>query len=570
MTNNPQTNTIPVGVKGGFFIYEATDAEKILWADGNVIELFGCKNLEELQDYTKNSFSGMVFPEDLPKIKNTIQSQTMYGERRHDYVRYRITPKTGGLRYVEDFGHLLRAEYGKSYFYVFIVDVEQSEYFNLAKNSYAEAQIFAQNLDTDSLTGLYNMSQFYQKVQVIITNPENRKKGINFIHFDVANFKLFNERYGFTKGDELLCQVARIIRKTFPEHLVARFSNDHFVVCTFQRDVAERIEEIHKKAQHVIQGSSVELKAGVYPLQDNVTEVGIACDHARLACNSIKKRYDIIYCFYDPTQSKKLRQQQYIVDHLDEAIEKEYIKVFYQPVIRVSTGEICGYEALSRWKDPVQGMLSPLDFIETLEQFHLIHKLDGYVVKRVCQDYQELLRLNEPIVPVSINLSRMDFQLCNIFEVVENYRRQFEMPREMLDIEITESALSDNSDFMKKEIIRFHQAGYQIWIDDFGSGYSSLNVLTDYAFDLLKLDMKFLRSFDNNPKAGTLIYYIAYAAQELGLQSLSEGVETQAHFDFLKKIGCNKAQGYLFGKPLPLAETRAQTSEKGLTWEQGI
>ena len=248
MTNNPQSNKIPVGVKGGFFIYEATDAEKILWADGNVIELFGCKNLEELRDYTRNSFSGMVFPEDLPKIKNTIQSQTMYGERRHDYVRYRITPKTGGLRYVEDFGHLLRTEDGKSYFYVFMVDVEQSEYFNRAKNSYAEAQIFVQNLDTDSLTGLYNMSQFYQKVQVIITNPENRKKGINFIHFDVANFKLFNERYGFTKGDELLCQVARIIRKTFPEHLVARFSNDHFVVCAEgnKESIIAKIDQIYK------------------------------------------------------------------------------------------------------------------------------------------------------------------------------------------------------------------------------------------------------------------------------------------------------------------------------------
>ena len=565
MQNN---DIIPTGLPGGFFIYTASGQEQILWADGNVIALFGCTTMEEFLELTGGSFKGMVHPDDLPKIENNIQSQTMYGEKRHDYVRYRIVTKDGGIRYIEDFGHLMHSTDGTGYFYVFIIDVEQDEFFNRARNSFAEAQIFAQNVDADQLTGLYNMPQFYQTVQTLISDRTNRQKGITFIHFDIANFKLFNERYGFTKGDELLCQVARIIRQTFPEHMVARFSNDHFVVCTYQRDVAERIEEIHRKVQHVIEGSSVELKAGVYPLQDNVMEVGIACDHARLACNSIKKRYDINYCFYDPTQSKKLRQQQYIVDHLDEAIKNEYIKVYYQPVIRVSTGEICGYEALSRWIDPVQGMLSPLDFIETLEHFHLIHKLDSFVVKRVCQDYQELLQADEPIVPVSINLSRMDFQLCNIFDVVESYRKQYKMPREMLDIEITESALSDNSEFMKKEVVRFHEAGYQIWIDDFGSGYSSLNVLTDFVFDLLKLDMKFLRSFDHNPKAGTLIYYIAYAAQELGLQSLSEGVETEAHFEFLKKIGCNKAQGYLFGKPLPLAETRAQTSEKGLTWEQ--
>ncbi|MBQ2504354.1 MAG: EAL domain-containing protein, partial [Lachnospiraceae bacterium] len=310
------------------------------------------------------------------------------------------------------------------------------------------------------------------------------------------------------------------------------------------------------------------VKAGIYYLDDRRAEIGLACDHARLACNSIKHRHDVNYCIYDEMLRESLRRQQYVIDHIDEAIEKEHIKVYYQPVIRVNTQEICGYEALVRWEDPKFGMLSPGDFITTLEEFHLIHLVDTYVVRKVCQDYKQLQAKGEALVPISINISRLDFELCDIFGVVEHTRAEYGVPREMLDLEITESALNQNVGYIRSECDRMREMGYRIWIDDFGSGYSSLNTIGDYNFDVLKLDMVFLRSLENGRRTGKLMSYIVQGAKAMGISPLCEGVETEGHFDFLREIGCERAQGYFFGKPMPMEETREFTASRGIRWEQ--
>ena len=451
------------------------------------------------------------------------------------------------------------------------MDVDQNEYLNRNRNSLAEAQILSGNQETDSLTGLFNMSFFYQSVQQLLSSPEARRKNVAFIHFDIPNFKLYNERFGFRGGDELLCELARTIHEVFGDATSARFSDDHFVVCCTgeQSEVQACVEQVYRKMLQAEDANMrVRIKAGIYYLEDRFAEVGLACDHARLACNSIKGRHDLYFCVYDEKLRERLRKQQYVVDHVDEALEKDYIKVFYQPVIRVRTGEICGYEALVRWVDPAVGMLSPAEFIETLEQFHLIHMVDSFVVKKVCEDYRKLKDAKEPVVPVSVNLSRLDFELCDVFQMVEEARAEYDVPVRMLDLEVTESALNEKDDLLKNEAIRLRERGYQLWLDDFGSGYSSLNTLTEYAFDVLKLDLVFLRSYDHNPKTGALLNYIVAGARGMGLMPLCEGVETEAHYHFLQNIDCERAQGYYFGKPLPMEETRKATMEKGMKWEK--
>ncbi len=213
------------------------------------------------------------------------------------------------------------------------------------------------------------------------------------------------------------------------------------------------------------------------------------------------------------------------------------------------------------------GIMPPGDFIETLEQYHIIHKLDMYVVERVCKDYNKVIANKDPIVPASINFSRLDFELCDIFGFVEKTRKEYNVPINMLDLEITESVLNDNIGHIKSECERMRKLGYKIWLDDFGSGYSSLNTLAEYSFDVLKLDLVFLRSFDHNPKTAIIMNYIMEGARGMGLAPLCEGVETEKHFEFLKEIGCERAQGYYFGKPMPMDETKAFTMAKGMTWE---
>ena len=563
--------SLPTNLPGGFFVYEAEGDEHIVFADFNVIDIFGCNTFEEFIEYTGGSFFGMVLEEDVQKIETLIKAQTIFGEKRHDYVRYRIRTKSGDIRFIEDFGHLLHSINGKSYFYVYIVDVDQNEYFNTSRNSFAEAELLSRNKETDKLTGLFTMSFFYHIVQNMMSSPEGRRKDVSFIYFDIPNFKLYNERLGFKMGDELLCNLAKNIKDTFNGATVARFSDDHFMVCaTGSKDeILSKVELVFKKmllSEDV--NKKVRIKAGIYFLDDVRAEVGLACDHARLACNSIKGRHDLNYCVYDDVLREKLRRQQYVVDHIEEAIQKEYIKVFYQPVIRVKTGEICGYEALVRWIDPNIGMLNPGDFIETLEQFHLIHLVDTFVMKKVCEDYKKLKEAGECVVPVSINASRLDFEICDVFEALEQARIPCEMPRNMLDIEITESAFNDNSGLVKNECKRIRDKGYHIWIDDFGSGYSSLNTIADYEFDVLKLDLVFLRNYDNSPRTGQLMSFIFKGAVALGVSPLCEGVETEEHYEFLKRSGCERAQGFYFGKPMPMDETREFTRQKGIAWEK--
>ncbi|MBR1708716.1 MAG: EAL domain-containing protein [Clostridia bacterium] len=258
--------------------------------------------------------------------------------------------------------------------------------------------------------------------------------------------------------------------------------------------------------------------------------------------------------------------EQYILDHFDEAIEKGYIKVYVQPVVRTITRQVCGLEALARWEDPEKGLLMPSQFISVLEKHRRIHELDACIIKKVCEGYGRAL--NRVFVPVSINLSRLDYELCDIFAVVESAVRANNMDRRNLCIEITESVLADNEALMHQYIDRFHEAGYQVWMDDFGSGYSSLNVLKDYQFDELKIDMRFLSDFHTRSKR--ILASIVHMAKQIDIQTLAEGVETEEQFEFLRNIGCEKIQGFLFGRPLPYKECQRYVEQRGLSWESPV
>ncbi len=255
--------------------------------------------------------------------------------------------------------------------------------------------------------------------------------------------------------------------------------------------------------------------------------------------------------------------EQYILEHFDEALERRYIEAYCQPVIRIASGQICGMEALARWNDPVMGVLTPDKFIGVLERNRRIHELDSYIVRQVCERFPDAG--SEAFVPVSINLSRLDYELCDIFEVVDEAVRANKVLRSQLCIEITESVLNSNDALMRRYIRRFQRAGYQVWMDDFGSGYSSLNVLKDYHFDELKIDMAFLSDF--GPRSKTILASVVNMAKQIGIQTLTEGVETEEQFEFLRNVGCEKAQGNLFGNAMPYGELPRFAREHGLSWE---
>ncbi len=255
--------------------------------------------------------------------------------------------------------------------------------------------------------------------------------------------------------------------------------------------------------------------------------------------------------------------ENYIVEHLDEALAKRWIQVYFQPVVRTISRQVCGMEALARWDDPEHGLLTPDAFIGVLEKHRRIHELDTFILQRVCESFSK--KKDRVFVPVSVNLSRLDYELCDIFSVVEDAVQANKVPRSCLCIEITESMLANNEALMHQYIDRFRSAGYAVWMDDFGSGYSSLNVLKDFEFDELKIDMRFLSDF--HPRSKRILASIVNMAKHIRIQTLAEGVETEEQFEFLRSIGCEKIQGFLFGRPMPYQECLKHLSETGLEFE---
>lgn len=410
----------------------------------------------------------------------------------------------------------------------------------------------------DELTGIHNMLYFRTEAEKLMNYVVTDRESMVFLFFDIENFKSYNEKYGFHAGNELLVKVAHLIDDSFAGSLVSRFSDDHFVVLTKNDGSMEVISGLAEKVHDLQRDVQLTLKCGAYRPSGEETDPSVACDRARLACTSIKKRYDQSFRMYDKALEDRFYLKQYIVNNIDTAISSGYIKVYYQPVVSTASGRICGFEALARWQDPNYGLLPPGAFISTLEEYRQIHKLDKCIMEQVCRDYRTAKDKGLPFVPVSLNFSRLDFELCDIVGYLCKAAEEYDVPRNYLDVEITESALTDQHDFLQSAMKVLRSAGFSIWLDDFGSGYSSLNVLNDYQFDVMKIDMKFLTGFGSNKKTRTILKNIVGLTKQLNMMSLTEGVETKEQFEFLKRIGCDRTQGYLFSRPVPLEEMYAK------------
>ena len=414
---------------------------------------------------------------------------------------------------------------------------------------------------SDEVTGIANMNYFRGQAFELTSKKETDITKYIYLYFDIENFKILNQKYGFWEGNTFLKSFADLLQTTFEGSLTAHFSNDNFVVLTKDIKIKEKILDICKKLSEYQYDIKLGLKVGAYKPENKEVLPLIACDHARYACNTIKKHYNLTYCLYDEAMALRFQKKQYIINNFDKAIENKYIKVYYQPVVNSANGKICGLEALARWDDPQFGFLCPADFIETLEEYYQIHRLDMYIVEKVCQNISTAIKKGRKILPVSLNFSRLDFDSLNLAEEVENCLNKYNIEKSEIHIEVTESTLSEDDIKLKEELKSFRSHGYALWLDDFGSGYSGLNVLKEFEFDMLKIDMKFLSNFEGNEKARQILKNVINLAKDLGMQTLTEGVETQEAYDFLKENGCEKLQGYLFSKPLPREELEAKLDD---------
>lgn len=410
----------------------------------------------------------------------------------------------------------------------------------------------------DRLTGLYSKEFFYRKVkELFIQHPERE---YDIVCSDIENFKLINDILGVPAGDRLLRGVADMYISMVGERgICGRFNADQFV-CLLERHY-EYTDEMFIKAGIQINEMSnmrnVVMKWGIYSVTDRSIPVGQMCDRALLAARSIKGQYGKYFARYgDELRSKLLRQQE-ITDGMEAALAENQFVVYLQPKYSLMDEHLAGAEALVRWIHPKWGFQPPSEFIPLFEKNGFITRLDQFVWDRTCFLLRKWEDAGFTPIPVSVNVSRADVYQADLADILMQLVQKYNIPPSRLHLEITESGYTEDPDQIINTVTRLRELGFVIEMDDFGSGYSSLNMLNRMPLDILKLDMKFIQSETAKPVDQGILRFIMELARWMNLRVVAEGVETREQVERLREIGCDFVQGYYFAKPMPYEEFEA-------------
>ncbi|MBP5197503.1 MAG: GGDEF and EAL domain-containing protein [Lachnospiraceae bacterium] len=408
----------------------------------------------------------------------------------------------------------------------------------------------------DTLTGIPNMSYFISLATEGVRSIFASGKVPAMLYFDLSGMKFYNEKYGMAEGDKLLILLARILKRHFSTENCGRLGQDRFAVYTPNENLVKELKSVFKELREEDDEKAPPLRVGIYIYseEDRDIDPSLACDKAKMAGDQEKSAYVSSYYYYNEKIKIMSQGKDYVLHNFRRALDEDWIKPYYQPIIRTVNGKMSDAEALARWDDPEKGIISPELFVPVLEDAKLIHRLDLYMVEKVLQDINRNRSMGAIVFPVSVNLSRYDFILCDMVSEICELADKYNVDSNILTFEVTESVAGLDPYFLQKQIKRFHEAGFKVWMDDFGSGYSSLNILQYFEFDLIKFDMKFLQDFESSKKNHILLTELIQMVNKLGIDTIAEGVETEEQAKFLKEIGCDKVQGFYFSEPLTADE----------------
>ena len=525
---------------GGVCLVSRDEEERILAVNREALRIFECASEQQFMEFTKGLFRNLMADEDAHSLAGLYQGS----ERRGNYNFYEGSSKTRT-------GHFIRVEgvFGPA------VDGKRGALWVVGL---VQSDVRQSALERDSDTGLLGPHVFYRKAKQLL--KEEEASGIWGqrvpVFIKLVHFSSFNSSYGIEAGNTLIYRIAQVLRTCFPHAPTAHLGADNFIMLPSRNHITMRMDRMVKEINDLIQDRAIRCKAGIVLFdKDHVPPEKLKTmnwrdpfDMAKLAADSIKEDGNRSWAVYTESLGRDMVNTAFVLRNFEKAMEKGHIHVYYQPITRALTGKVCGLEALARWEDPEKGMILPGIFVPVLEKMKLIHLLDRYVIESTARLYHHLKGARHSVLSVSVNLSRVDFDTMKPFDFMEHIVSKYQVPRQFFHIEVTESALTRDSGVLKKELLRFKEAGYQLWLDDFGSGYSSLNVLQEFPFDLLKIDMAFLRNF--NEESRKIIRSIILMAKNLSVHTLAEGAETKEQVDFLRESGCEEIQGYFYGKPM--------------------
>ena len=541
----------------GIFQYVDERIVALTFSDG-FYKLYGYyDNMAAFEKISNDPFCD-IHPDDVSKVSDAAV-RLMRDEEEYD-MTFRLVIRDE-YRLIHSKGTIYSPKEGVKLAIVWYMD--ETEYLSSGdgnENTVSDlisSSLFKENFNRksnyDYLTGIPNMRYFFELASVSRDNALAEGKTCVIGYSSINGMKYFNKKYGLVEGDKILRELAGILAKYFGFNNSCRMGQDNFAFFAMADEVDEKIDNVIREFDERCEGR-VSFRVGIYSSNLGITDASLACDRARFACNSMADKNRSGYIYFSNDMLEYENKRQYVLDNLDRALSENWIQAYYQPIIRTANGRVCDEEALARWIDPEKGMLSPADFIPILEDEKLIYKVDLHMVDQIIKKMKIQAEEGMYVVPASVNLSRTDFDVCDIVQEITDRVDAAGIDRGMLTIEITESVVGSDFDFIKEQVERFQRLGFHVWMDDFGSGYSSLDVLQSIHFDLIKLDMRFMKEFDNGDKSRVIITELMKMALGLGIETVTEGVERADQVEFLKEVGCTKLQGYYFCKPIPFDE----------------
>ncbi len=431
-------------------------------------------------------------------------------------------------------------------------------FFSIMDNTeaYRELEMERYSASHDYLTDIYNRQRFFERVGELLAQEPDAQRVI--VCIDVKDFKIINDLFGEETGNRVLKRIAGLMRRDASDDTVyCRLEADRFAMCMREEnfhegDYTDYLEELKKIVHNSVYRMHVHV--GVYHIVDPSMSVSVMCDKAFVAIRRIKESYQQIVSYYSENMGYSVQREKVMVGEFDRAIAAGEFQMYLQPQVSVDGHSILGAEALVRWDHPVRGMISPAEFIPVFEKSGYISRLDSYVWELACIQLRDWKNRGREDLHISVNISPKDFYFVDIYETFTSLVTRYGIQPANLKLEITETALMEELSKQMGLLGRLRDFGFQVEIDDFGSGYSSLNTLQDIEVDVLKLDMGFLRKTSHEERSRTIMNAVINMSKNLGLTVVTEGVETIDQVNYLTAAGCDIFQGYYFSKPVPVKD----------------
>lgn len=532
-------NTIP----GGIVTFEISkDQIHVVYLNDGMKRMLGYKNGESKNEMLVTSDLDFVIKEDRKNLIKLVFAKAEKGEPIH--TMFRVLTKNKNCIWLDMDAVKFKEEENKKIYHAIFTDM------TVEKEMSEELEYRALH---DLLTGLYNQETFYEKTAELL--KLSQPKDYEIIYWNIERFKGINDLFGKEVGDKVIVIMAEYLEKKFGKiGLCGRLSADHFVSCVKagQFDYEVVLEELHTEFKKINIYYSVSVLCGIYEVSDLSLDVALMCDRAKLAAERIKNNFlHPIGIFHEQFRDSYIVEQE-LIGEMERALKNGDFYIVLQPIYNTTTGRPVSAEALVRWSHPEKGTIFPGVFIPLFEQNGFITELDEYVWEQVCKSLADMKKNGEHILPISINLSRLDLFEENVCEKIEKLIKKYELDPWMLKLEITESAYTDNSQQLAETLLKLKNMGFEILMDDFGSGYSSLNMLKNIPVDILKIDMKFIDNLELSERGASILVSVNRMAKLLNMIVVAEGVETKYQYEFMRDIGCDRIQGYYFSKPVEI------------------